>query len=172
MIPEALSNDACSLRPGAERLAVTVELDFSGAKLRRSAFYRSRIRSDARLDSPQVDRIFAGAEPAEEPWDAPLAAAREVARALGEQRASKGALEVESAEPSFAFNREGHVVGLVPEEQTESHQLIEHLMIAANEAVAGLLEDRNLGTLYRVHEPPDGSRVRHLADQLESLDVP
>jgi ribonuclease R len=55
--------------------------------------------------------------------------------------------------------------------QTESHRLIEHLMIAANEAVAALLEDRDLPALYRVHERPDGARIARLADQLESLDV-
>jgi ribonuclease R len=172
MLPEALSNDACSLRPGEERLAVTVELDFDGASVRRQAFYRSRIRSDARLDYPQVDRVFAGLEPAAAPWGGPLEAARAVARALAERRAGKGSLEVESSEPSFAFNREGHVTGLVPEEQTESHQLIEHLMIAANEAVAGLLEDRQLPALYRVHENPDGARVERLTAQLAALDVP
>src|SRR4051794_10013915 len=83
MLPEALSNDACSLRPHADRLAVTVELDFDGAQVKRSAFYRSTVRSDARLDYPQVDRIFAGAERAMDPWAQPLEAARAVARALG-----------------------------------------------------------------------------------------
>src|SRR5206468_6850287 len=59
-----------------------------------------------------------------------------------------------------------------PSEQTESHRLIEHLMIAANEAVATLLESRRLPTLYRVHERPEPARVEHLVDQLASLDVP
>jgi ribonuclease R len=172
MLPEALSNGACSLRPGEERLAVTVELDFAGPKVTRRAFYRSSIRSDARLDYPQVDRIFAGAERADRAIARPLEAARAVARALAERRASLGALEVESVERAFAFSREGHVTALVPEEQTESHQLIEHLMIAANEAVAGLLEDRGLPALYRVHENPDGARVARLVDQLEALGVP
>jgi ribonuclease R len=56
--------------------------------------------------------------------------------------------------------------------QSESHKLIEHLMIAANEAVAGLLESRKLPGLYRVHERPDPARVEHLAAQLAALDVP
>lgn len=172
MLPPALSADACSLRPGEDRLAVTVELEFDGAMVRRRAFHRSLIRSDARLDYPQVDRVFAGVERATEPWGAPLAAARSVARALAERRASRGALEVSSSEPSFAFDREGHVRGVEVESATESHALIEHLMVAANEAVAGLLEDRGLGTLYRVHEQPDGARVARLAEQLASLDVP
>ena len=134
MLPEALSNDACSLVPFQDRLAVTVELDLDGAKLVRSAFHRSVIRSDARLDYPRVDRIFAGGERAEEPWAAPLAAARAAAAALEAARAQRGALAVESVEPEFDFSHEGHVTGVVPSEQTESHKLIEHLMIAANEA--------------------------------------
>ena len=60
MLPEALSNRACSLVPGEDRMTVTVELEFEGAKVRRTAFHRSIIRSDERLDYPRVDRIFAG----------------------------------------------------------------------------------------------------------------
>jgi ribonuclease R len=172
MLPEALSNRACSLVPFQDRLAVTVELELDGARTRRSAFHRTLIRSDARLTYPQVDAIFAGAERAEEPWAEPLAAARRAAAALQEAREAQGALEVESVEPEFAFSREGHVTALVPSEQTESHRVIEHLMIAANEAVAGLLEARKLPTLYRVHERPEPARVEHLADQLASLEIP
>ena len=72
----------------------------------------------------------------------------------------RGALAVESSEPEFGFSRDGHVETLLPSEQTESHRLIEYLMIAANEAVAALLEARKLPALYRVHEPPDPPRVR------------
>ncbi len=172
MLPEALSNDACSLVPGQDRLAVTVELEFEGAKVRRTAFTRSLIRSDARLDYPRVDRVFAGQEPAEAPWAEPLAAAREVAAALEAARAARGALAVESVEPEFDFSREGHVTGLAASEQTESHRVIEHLMIAANEAVATLLDTGKVPALYRVHERPEPARVKRLADQLAALDVP
>ena len=170
MLPEALSNQACSLVPHQDRLAVTVELELAGAKVRRSAFHRSIIRSDKRLAYPEVDAIFAGAARAEEPWAEPLAAARRAAAALAEAR--HGALAVETSEPEFDFSREGHVTALAPSEQTESHRLIEHLMIAANEAVAGLLESRKLPALYRVHERPEPARVELLADQLASLDIP
>ena len=172
MLPEALSNRACSLVPGEDRLTVTVELEFEGSKVRRTAFHRSIIRSDERLDYPRVDRIFAGAERAQEPWAAPLAAARKVATALADAREQRGALAVESEEPEFGFSHEGHVESLLPSEQTESHRLIEFLMIAANEAVAGLLESRKLPALFRVHEPPDPPRVERLLAQLASLDVP
>jgi ribonuclease R len=172
MLPEALSNRACSLVPHQDRLAVTVELELDGPKVRRSAFHRTLIRSDARLDYPEVDQIFAGVRRAEEPWAAPLAAARRAAAALQAERERRGALEVDSVEPEFSFSREGHVSRAEPTEQTESHRLIEHLMIAANEAVATLLETRKLATLYRVHERPEPARVERLFDQLASLDVP
>ncbi|HET9736803.1 MAG TPA: RNB domain-containing ribonuclease [Solirubrobacteraceae bacterium] len=172
MLPEALSNQACSLVPNQDRLAVTVELDLVGAKPRRTVFHRSVIRSDRRLTYPEVDEIFAGRMQAEEPWAAPLAAARQAAAALQREREAKGALEVDTEEPEFAFSGEGHVTALVPSEQTESHRVVEHLMIAANEAVATLLETRKLPALYRVHEQPEPARVQHLAEQLASLDVP
>jgi ribonuclease R len=172
MLPEALSNDACSLVPHQDRYAVTVELELEGARVRRTAFHRTLIRSDRRLDYPEVDRIFAGEQRPEALWGKPLAAARKAAAALQAAREQRGALAVASSEPEFAFTRDGHVRELAPSEQTESHRLIEHLMIAANEAVATLLETRRLPALFRVHEPPEPARVEHLVEQLASLDVP
>jgi len=171
MLPEALSNDACSLRPDVDRLAVTVELELRGAQTVKASFYRSLIRSDERLDYDRVDRIFAGSEDAQEPWAQPLAAARGAAAALQARRESRGALAVESVEPEFAFDRRGHLVEAVASVQTESHRLIEHLMIAANEAVATVLDERSIPTLYRVHERPETQAVLRLVDQLASLDI-
>jgi ribonuclease R len=172
MLPEALSNDACSLRPGVDRLAVTVEMDLHGAEVRRAAFHRSLIRSDVRLSYEQVDRIFAGTEEADGSWAPSLAAARAAAGALQARRESRGALAIEGSEPEFAFDPRGHVTGQHESQQTESHRLIEHLMIAANEQVAGLLSDREVPALYRVHERPEPVAVQRLLAQLASLGVP
>jgi ribonuclease R len=172
MLPPALSNEKCSLVPGEDRYAVTVELEFEGARVARAAFMRSVIRSNERLDYARVDRIFAGAEQASEPWAQPLALAREVARALAAERARRGGLEIASSEPDFELDRSGHVRRLTLGEQTESHVLIEHLMIAANEQVAKLLDERGLPALYRVHEQPEPERVQRLVAQLASLAVP
>ncbi len=172
MLPHALSSDACSLVPGAERPAVTVELELEGAEVKRSAFYRSLIRSDARLAYEQVDRIFAGVEPVAEPWGEPLGVARAAAAELQSKRERSGALVVDSEEPEFSFDEEGNVASIAGRVQTESHRLIEHLMIAANEAVAALLAQRNVPCLYRVHERPQPERVERLIDQLASLEVP
>jgi ribonuclease R len=169
MLPEALSNRACSLRPGEDKLALTVEMEIHGSEARSVSFHRSRVRSDRRLTYREVDGIFAGRSRAEEPWAAPLDAAREVSRALAEKRE---AVEIGSPEPHLDFDSEGQVVGVRFEDQTESHRLIEQLMILANEQVAGYLADRRLPTLYRVHERPDATAVVFLVEQLASLDVP
>jgi ribonuclease R len=171
MLPEILSNGACSLVPGQDRRTVTVEMDLRGADVVRARFDRTLIRSDERLDYERVDHVFAGAEPAVAPWAAPLAAARAVAAALQARRDAQGALAVESVEPEFAFDRKGHVTGSQAREQTESHRVIEHLMIAANEQVAGLLADRGVPALYRIHERPSPEAVTRLLEQLASLGV-
>jgi ribonuclease R len=172
MLPDVLSGDACSLVAGAERLAVTAELELHGADVLSASFYRSVIRSDARLHYEQVDGIFAGHESAQEPCRSPLAAARQAAAALADARERRGALAVESQEPEFSFDHDGNVSEIHARTQTEAHRLIEHLMIAANEAVARLLAQRRVPCLYRVHEPPDPDSIVRLADQLASLEVP
>ena len=172
MLPGALSNNACSLVPGQDRLAVTVEMVIDGDRVRQPSFYRSVIRSDERLDYDRVDRIFAGREQAAGVWAPGLASARAGAAALAARRGAQGALEIASAEPEFEFDDRGEVVGIEPVEQTESHRLIEHLMIAANEQVARLLTARRVPALYRVHERPDGIAAERLIDQLASLGVP
>jgi ribonuclease R len=136
------------------------------------AFHRSLIRSDARLTYEQVDRVFAGGERAGDPWGEPLAAARQVAGALRERRDRRGSLAIDSAEPVFDFDDRGHVTAVRHEAQTESHRMIEELMILANESVAGHLADRKAPTLYRVHEKPQPAAVERLVEQLASLDVP
>ena len=171
MLPEVLSNGACSLVPGQERLTVTVEMELQGAEVVKTAFHRSLIRSDERLDYDRVDRIFAGEERAEGVWAQPLAAARAAAAALEARREEQGALVVESSEPDFRFDGRGHVKTAEATVQTESHRVIEHLMIAANEAVARLLDGRGIPTLYRVHERPDPSAVERLVEKLSALGV-
>ena len=169
MLPEVLSAEACSLRPGEDKLALTVEMEIHGSEVRSTVFHRSRVRSDRRLTYAEVDAVFAGKARAEEPWAGPLELAREVAAALRDRRES---LELSSAEPVFDFDGDGHVTGVRFEEQTESHQLIEQLMVLANEQVAGYLADGRRPTLYRVHERPEPARVELLVEQLASLDVP
>jgi ribonuclease R len=171
MLPHALSSDVCSLVPNRERLAVTSEIEISEAgEPLGASFYRSLMRSDARLSYEQLDEIFAGRARPPERIAEPLALAREAAAALAGRR-PRSSLEVESFEPEFRFE-DGQVVGAHSVPQTEAHRLIEHLMILTNERVAELLERRRTPTLYRVHEQPDPERIRWLIEQLAALDIP
>jgi ribonuclease R len=172
MLPHALSEEACSLAPGVERLAVTAEIELGpGGRPGAASFYRSRIRSDERLDYDGLDRVFSGRATAPEPIAEPLAVAREAAAALGERRGASS-LDVESFEPEFRFDSAGNVTGARGVAQTESHRLIERLMILANEAVAQLLERKRAPAIYRVHAPPDPPRVERLLEQLHDLEIP
>ena len=171
MLPHALSEEACSLAPGVERLAVTAEIELDGGAPRAASFYRSRIRSDARLDYDELDVIFSGRAEAPETVAEPLAIAREAAAALGERR-SATSLDVESFEPEFRFDADGNPVSARAVAQTESHRLIERLMILANEQVAQLLERKRVPAIYRVHPQPDPPRIERLIAQLHDLEIP
>jgi ribonuclease R len=172
MLPRALSEDACSLAPDLERLAVTAEIELSrdGAP-RSSSFYRSRIRSRARLDYDQLDLVFAGEGDVPEGIAEPLEVARQAAAALDQRRGSTS-LEVESSEPEFRFDASGDVIAARSVAQTESHRLIERLMIFANEEVAQLLERKRAPAVYRVHAQPDPLRIERLVEQLDALGIP
>jgi ribonuclease R len=172
MLPHVLSSGACSLSPGVERLAVTAEMSLdSAARPTGTRFYRSRIRSDARLDYDQLDRVFDGREEPPAAAAEPLAAARDVAAGLGEHRGATS-LDVESAEPEFEFDAEGNVVAAHRVPQTEAHRLIERLMVFTNERVAEFLVDRRAPAVYRVHAQPDPPRIERLIEQLAALGVP
>ncbi|MBM3667428.1 MAG: VacB/RNase II family 3'-5' exoribonuclease [Actinobacteria bacterium] len=171
MLPHVLSSEACSLVPGEVRLAVTAEIELSSdGEPRGASFYRSRIRSDARLTYEQIDEVFAGRRRVPEPVSEPIALARRAAAALAVRRRHR-ALAVSSAEPEFRFE-DGQVVGAAAVEQTESHSLIEQLMVLTNERVAELEERKKVPTLYRVHEQPDRERVERLLEQLDALGIP
>jgi ribonuclease R len=163
MLPPELSNDLCSLRADVDRLCVTVELPPDGEP----NFYRSVIRSDARLTYGQAQRR-----------DVPdnVAAELELAAAysaeLRRKRFARGALRVERPELEFEFDGQGGIAQATWQGEPEAHALVEELMIAANEAVAELLSSRRREALYRVHERPDPQAVQLLLAKLADLDVP
>ena len=172
MLPKVLSAGVCSLSPGDERLAVTTEIMLTGSgEVESACFYRSRIRSDARLDYDQLDRIFAGREDPPGVVSEEIRLARRASAALATRR-EPNRLEVTSSEPGFTFDSDGNVTSATADLQTEAHRLIEHLMVLVNEQVATVLERQRVPTLYRVHEQPDPDRIERLAAQLASLGLP
>jgi ribonuclease R len=173
MLPHELADDACSLRPNVDRLCVTVEVLFDGAlEPGEPSFYRSVIRSNARLTYGQAERILAGQERVDDDVAEAVALADKVSLELRRRRFARGALRISSAEIAFAFDGEGGVEKAWLETEPHAHALIEEQMILANEAVAGLLAGRRREALFRVHEKPDPQSVLRLLAKLADLEVP
>jgi ribonuclease R len=189
MLPEALSNQLCSLRPDEEKLTMTAVFTItpSGA-VRDIELSNSRIRSVHRFAYEQVQALFdeadreAGHEiPADRRLAIPsiddelhgdLMGLRMAARALSAARFGRGALDLDLPEPVFEFDAEGRPVRLAEAPHYEAHRLIEELMIAANEAVARELERRGYPALYRVHEEPSATRANEIAPALARVGIP
>jgi ribonuclease R len=173
MLPHELADDACSLRPNVDRLCVTVEVPFDGAlDPGEASFYRSVIRSNARLTYPQAERILAGHERVDEDVAEAVALADKVSLELRRRRFARGALRIASAELAFAFDGEGGVEKAWLETEPHAHALIEEQMILANETVASLLAGRRREALFRVHERPDPQAVLRLLGKLADLEIP
>jgi ribonuclease R len=173
MLPERLSADLCSLRPEVDRACVTVEIPFDGALgLGEPAFYRSLIRSRARLTYSRVEAILAGRERIGEDVIEGLRLAERVAMELRRRRFQRGALSIEAGETEFSFDGEGGVADAWIQREPHAHALVEELMIAANEAVARFLAGRGRQALYRIHEEPEPQAVALLLAKLAALEVP
>jgi ribonuclease R len=163
MLPHELADDLCSLRANVERLCVTVEFPPDGEP----AFYRSVIRSDARLTYGQAQRREAPPDVLEA-----IALNDELATRLRERRFARGALQVQTPEAVFSFDGNGGVADAWLEGEPHAHMLVEELMILANEAVGAFLASRKREALYRVHERPDPQAVEYLLAKLAELGVP
>ena len=175
MLPEALSNDLCSLKPDEDRACVAVEMriDRQG-RLRRHRFVRGLMRSRARLTYTQVQRAADGhpdelTAPLLEPVIRPLFAAHAV---LAAARRKRGTIELDLAERQVLLDADGRPIDVRRRPRLTSHMLIEELMILANVAAATALEAAGEPCLYRVHDKPDPLRLEALAQFLERLGVP
>jgi ribonuclease R len=173
MLPPELSEELCSLRPDTDRLCVTLEVPLeNGRPAGGPSFYRSVIRSRARLTYAQAQSILRGEERAEPELTEALRGAERLASSLRERRFARGALRIESGEVAFAFDGEGGVERAWREAEPHAHMLVEELMILANELVAGLLSGRRREALYRVHEQPETQSVQLMLARLADLGVP
>ena len=178
MLPEALSNGLCSLRPNQPRLVMVADMTFSvSAAIQGASFYQGVIRSHARLTYNQVQRGLLLAEPEARQSLAPvlpmLEQAETLARGLAAMRETRGSLDFDLPEAEIRIDENGVVTGISPRERHFGHRLIEEFMIAANEAVARFLEGHNQPALYRVHERPDPDKLSALMTFLSKsgLDV-
>ena len=173
MLPEALSNELCSLKPDVERLcmACDMRIDARGT-IASYAFYPAVMHSRARLTYTQVytwlkDAGAAKGTPGETllPHLAQLYTLYKVLLAARERR---GAIDFDTAELALQFDQYGKIAQIVPAPRNDAHRLIEECMLAANVCAAGFLAQNEQPALYRVHEGPPPDKLAVLREFLAS----
>jgi ribonuclease R len=174
MLPEALSNGICSLNPNADRLTKTACIEFNPrGEVIRSRFFKSVIRSHERMTYTNVRRILVDRDTEVLEHYKNLVdqfkLMEELALLLYEQRKRRGNLDFDLPEAEIILDLQGAPENIVRAERNIAHRMIEEFMIAANEAVARQLTEKELPFLYRVHEGPDPDALEALAPFLLSL---
>lgn len=179
MLPERLSNNICSLRPQEDKLTFSalLEIDRKG-EIVKAKFHPSLIRTAERMTYNSVFRIFEGNEKERKKYSRlvpDLLLMRKLASVLRKRREEEGSLDFDLLEPELVY-KEGNLDSVITLERNEAHQLIEEFMLAANEAVARFLIQKNVPLLNRVHPKPDQGALEKLKEILAhfglSLPVP
>jgi ribonuclease R len=173
MIPPALSNDVCSLKPDRDRLAlsVIVTLDTKGRRYG-ARFAETVIRSRHRLAYGTVQAMLVDGTGAPPDLLEALARARDLARGLRAVRRARGALELEVPEVKAWVDEHGAPVRIERRPHLESHELIEEFMLLANRCVGEEGANRSAGLLYRVHDVPAPAKLEALDAMLKTLALP
>ena len=174
MLPEALSNGWCSLRPEEDRgcLAVTMRIDSQG-RLLDHAFTRGIVRSRARLTYAQVQTARDGSpDTVTGPLlDTVVHPMFDALDALLTNREQRGTLDLDIAEKQVIVDERGEVTAIEPRGRLDAHRLIEEFMIAANVAAAQTLERVRRPCMYRVHDQPDPDKLESLRQTLHTFDL-
>jgi ribonuclease R len=163
MLPQELSSDICSLRPGEDRLVLScvMMIDAEGEILSYEVT-PGVIRSVNRTTYTQVHAIISGDRETREQF-APLVPAfeqmYELARLLNRKRQRRGSIDFDLPEPVIEFNAQGAMQSIVRSERSWANRLIEEFMLSANECVASWLQNLDVPSLYRIHENPEPRRV-------------
>ena len=172
MLPEALSNGWCSLRPNEDRGCLYVEMRFDAEGRKRGhAFGRGIMRSAARLTYEEVQ---AAADAGHDPGGLP---AGHVGRLYGAYRAllgareRRGTLDLDMPERTVDLAPDGKVLGVSPRPRFDSHRLIEEFMVAANVCAAEELERLVQPCMYRVHDRPSDQKLEGLRQFLATFDI-
>jgi ribonuclease R len=134
-------------------------------------YERTRIRCRYGLAYEDAQDVLEGHRSIDRDLDAALRKLDDLARRIREGRHERGALDLDLPEAKVILNTEGEPIDIQRRDRLESHRLIEDYMILANEVVAGDLAARDLGGLYRVHEPPSPQKAEELEEALAPLGV-
>ena len=171
MLPEALSNGLCSLRPNVDRLCLACDMEVSSkGEVTKSRFYEGIMRSAARLTYGESERILAGKVKGKRAAHrAQLEPLREVYRAFAGKRRRRGAIDFDLPQTAIELDDRGRVRDVRVVERLITHKIIEECMIAANVEAAERIRKARIPGLYRVHDGPDPERIEELAVFLQSL---
>jgi ribonuclease R len=167
MLPEALSNGLCSLKPEVERLCMVCDMQVDGLGIvKQYKFYPSVMRSKARMTYTKVYDLLQNPESdlaKEYAWLMPhIQHLYAVYQLMLKQREKRGAIEFESSETMMIFNDNGKIDKIIPSERNEAHKLIEECMLAANVCAAEFLIKHEHPALYRIHEGPTPEKLEAL----------
>jgi ribonuclease R len=171
MLPEALSNGWCSLRPDEPRGCLFVEMHVAadGSKTRHR-FGRGLMRSAARLTYTQVQDAADRGDTLGLP-DGMLGTLYDAFRALLAARNRRGTLDLDLPERRVVLDDQGRVAEIAPRPRLDSHRLIEEFMVLANVAAAEELERLKKPCMYRVHAPPSDEKLANLRMFLGTLGI-
>jgi ribonuclease R len=163
MLPEALSNGMCSLKPREDRLVMSVLMEFDAAGNQKSSrMTPGVIRSAERMTYTDVNKVCEGDAERTERY-AKLAhhfrAMKELALLLNARRNEHGSIDFDLPEPVIEFDEKQRMTNITRSERNIAHRLIEEFMLAANRGVASYLLKRGIESLHRVHEKPDARKV-------------
>ncbi|HYG23929.1 MAG TPA: ribonuclease R [Verrucomicrobiae bacterium] len=172
MLPEALSNELCSLKPNVDRLTKCVEFLVSNdGRVISTKFYAAVIHSKRRFSYQEALKVLEG-RPGSDPIEQMLHQANELAQRIRRRRFAAGALDLDFPESKIRLDERGRIVRIERMLNDVSHQLIEEFMLLANEAVAARLMQLNRPSVYRVHEAPDVKRLQEYREEVLSHNVP
>ena len=172
MLPEALSNEICSLKPGVDRLTKCVEFLLSNeGRVLETKFYPAVIRSKRRLTYKETLAVLQQPAPGD-PVGQMLHQAHGLAQQIRRERFRAGSLALDFPETKIRLDDHGRVLRIEKIENDVSHQLVEEFMLLANEAVAGRLMALRRPAVYRVHEPPAEMRLEEYRQDVLSHNIP
>jgi ribonuclease R len=172
MLPEALSNELCSLKPNVDRLTKCAELLVSNdGRVLNAKFYSAVIHSQRRFTYGEVLEILQR-KPTSDPIEQMLHQAHELAQRIRRLRFKAGSLDLDFPETKIRLDERGNILRIEKTVNDVSHQLIEEYMLLANEAVAGRLMSQHTPAVYRVHEEPDERRLQEYRQEVLSQNVP
>ncbi len=163
MLPLELSTEICSLKPGVDRLVLSVELEIDRrGDIIAQQFGRGIIRSVERMTYTAVHALLEGDAVLRERYSQLIGRFElmwELALVLNQKRIRRGAIDFDMPEPLIEFDEFGEMAGVTRSPRNIAHRLIEEFMLSANEAVASHLEEAGIASIFRIHEKPDPKRV-------------